>query len=71
MSVYGCNTENYADRPDSPPEIEYNGKSCGMSLEKKLLNIDKDTLLIGALIYLLIKEGGDMRLILALGYILL
>lgn len=71
MSVYSCNAENYADIPDSTPEIEYNGKSSGISPEKKLLNIDRDTLLVGALIYLLIKDGGDMRLILALGYILL
>ncbi|MDE5765120.1 MAG: hypothetical protein K2I00_09170 [Ruminococcus sp.] len=71
MSVYGCNTGDYADIPHSPPEIKYNVKSCGASLEKKLLNIDRDTLLLGALIYLLLKDGGDMRLILALGYILL
>ncbi|MDE6776172.1 MAG: hypothetical protein K2J37_07775 [Ruminococcus sp.] len=71
MSVYGCNTGDYADIPDSPPEIKYNVKSCDISLEKKLLNIDRDTLLLGALIYLLVKDGGDMRLILALGYILL
>lgn len=34
-------------------------------------SIDRDTLLVAALLYLLIKEGGDMKLILALGYILL
>ena len=34
-------------------------------------NIDADKLLIAALLLLLMKEGGDMRLILALGYILL
>lgn len=33
--------------------------------------IDRDTLLIAALLFLLIKDGGDLRLILALGYILL
>lgn len=35
------------------------------------LGLDKDTLLIIALIFLLIKDGGDMKLIFALGYILL
>lgn len=33
--------------------------------------IDTDTLLIAALLLLLLKEGGDIKLILALGYILL
>lgn len=33
--------------------------------------LDRDTLLITALLFLLIKDGGDMKLILALGYILL
>ncbi len=32
---------------------------------------DSDKLLIAALLLLLIREGGDIRLILALGYILL
>lgn len=40
--------------------------------EKSLpFKIDHDTLLIAALLFLLIKDGGDMKLILALGYILL
>lgn len=33
--------------------------------------IDNDKLLIGAFMYLLIKEGADMKLIIALGYILM
>lgn len=33
--------------------------------------IDSDTLLIAALLLLLLKEGGDIKLLLALGYILL
>ena len=33
--------------------------------------IDQDKLLIAALLYMLIKEGADMKLIIALGYILL
>lgn len=33
--------------------------------------IDNDKLLIGALMYMLIKEGADMKLIIALGYILM
>ncbi len=33
--------------------------------------IDSDTLLIAALLFMLLKEGGDIRLVIALGYILL
>ncbi len=33
--------------------------------------IDSDKLLIAALLYLLIKEGADIKLIIALGYILM
>ncbi|MDO4863903.1 MAG: hypothetical protein Q4A05_07020 [Ruminococcus sp.] len=34
-------------------------------------SIDSDTLLIAALLFLLLKEGGDIKLVIALGYILL
>ena len=34
-------------------------------------SIDSDTLLIAALLLILMKEGGDIKLVLALGYILL
>lgn len=33
--------------------------------------IDSDKLLIAAILYLLIKEGADIKLIIALGYILI
>ncbi len=55
MSVY-CNMPE-----NKMPEPEKNLPS----------GIDRDTLLIIALLFLLIKDGGDMKLILALGYILL
>lgn len=43
------------------------------SLADELLEggIDSDKLLIAALLYLLIKEGADIKLMIALGYILL
>lgn len=40
-------------------------------LEKIPPELDRDTLLVAALLFLLIRDGGDMKLILALGYILL
>lgn len=33
--------------------------------------IDSDKLLVAVLLYLLIKEGADIKLIIALGYILM
>ena len=33
--------------------------------------LDSDKLLIAALLYMLIKEGADIKLIIALGYILM
>lgn len=65
MSVY--NNGKFADIPpsDIPPD------SAGI-IEKFLGgNIDSDRLLILALMFLLVREGADMKLILALGYIFL
>ncbi len=62
MSVYSGNFRN-----GRLPEKHMISES-----EKSLpFKIDHDTLLIAALLFLLIKDGGDMKLILALGYILL
>lgn len=52
------------------------GKKITDSLKQIIENIignsrDSDKLLVIALIFLLAKEGADMKLILALGYILL
>lgn len=68
-----------ADIPENPVrQSSMHGKTgAGMpdpaAMLKKLLpnGIDSDTLLIAALLLLLLKEGGDIRLVLALGYILL
>lgn len=65
MSVYSKG--EFADIPpsDIPPDTE--------NIIEKLLgnNTDSDKLLILVLMFLLIKDGADMKLILALGYILL
>lgn len=55
MSVYCNMPENKIPESKKNPPFEHDG----------------DTLLIAALLFLLIKDGGDMKLILALGYILL
>ncbi len=61
------------DRADKPiqPEIPPQPQSSGGLLSEITGSLDGDRLLIGALLLLMLKEGRDMRLILALGYILL
>lgn len=61
-------TEQKADKPPQP-----HGSPRRRDLLGGLLpdGIDSDTLLIAALLFLLLKEGGDIRLVIALGYILL
>lgn len=65
MSIY--NNGKYADMPpsDIPPD------SRGIIDRLLGSGTDSDKLLILALMFLLIKEGADMKLIFALGYILL
>lgn len=67
---------------DIPPDPVSNDKDeTGHETKKKLFDdiaeeffggsIDSDKLFVALIIYLLIKEGADIKLILALGYILL
>lgn len=74
------NSSHYSEdkREDTAPPAENKSpekKQSGMQLNKFLEDffgdsIDADKLLIAALIWLLIKEGADKKLIIALGYIL-
>lgn len=65
MSMY--NKGKFADIP--PSDIPPNTKGI---IDRILgSNLDSDKLLILALMFLLVKDGADMKLILALGYILL
>jgi hypothetical protein len=57
------------DKPSGKPAPDV-GKLLSDLLGKGSL-LDRDRLLIGALLLLLLREGGDIRLIIALGYILL
>lgn len=75
-----------ASAADLPPKIAC-GNTCEAPAEaekpkeKKLFEglideffeggIDSDKLLIAALLYILIKEGADIKLVIALGYILM
>jgi len=65
MSMY--NNGKFADIPpsDIPPDSQ--------NIIERFFgsNPDSDKLLILALMFMLVKEGADMKLILALGYILL
>lgn len=86
MSVFnnrGYNAGRFGKNADIPPAMNNNinnistpAHSAGNQLNSLLEmfsgdNQDSDKLLILALMFLLIKDGADMKLILALGYILL
>ena len=68
-------TRGQTDLPEPPPVSvkpqENSGKHGDLLRQILSGGTDKDKLLIGALMFALLREGGDMRLILALGYILL
>lgn len=62
MSVYDCGGEHrHAENPPLKKPEKRNGILGG---------IDRDTLLTAAVMLLMLRNGGDMRLILALGYII-
>ena len=62
---------NRADYPATQSAPPVSKTSAGNLLSDITGSLDGDRLLIGALLLLMLKEGKDMRLILALGYILL
>ena len=63
--------DNRADYPEIQPVQPVSKPSAGSFISDITGSLDGDRLLIGALLLLMLKEGKDMRLILALGYILL
>lgn len=71
MSVF-----NRSEKKECSAEIplkvnDENTNNTNQNGEKNLLaEIDRDTLLTTAVMLLMLKNGGDMRLILALGYII-
>ena len=64
MSVYNCGEERKNLR-----DIPLN-KNVRNRAKNPLESLDRDTLLTAAVLLLMVKNGGDMRLILALGYII-
>lgn len=64
MSVYNCGEERKNLR-DIPLNRNVRNRA-----KNPLGSIDRDTLLTAAVLLLMVKNGGDMRLILALGYII-
>ena len=66
------------DKPDLPPEVSQQSvhRQPADSIQSLLNEItggkpDAEKMLIAALLFLLIKEGADIKLMLALGYILM
>lgn len=64
MSVYNCGEERKNLR-DIPLNRNVRNRA-----KNPLESLDRDTLLTAAVLLLMVKNGGDMRLILALGYII-
>lgn len=64
MSVYNCGEERKNLR-----DIPLN-RNIRNQAKNPLESLDRDTLLTAAVLLLMVKNGGDMRLILALGYII-
>lgn len=60
-----------ADLSPQNEEISGQKNSTGLSEIINKLTSDKDVLLIAAVLWLLYKEGADIKLLLALAYILL
>lgn len=62
-------------RSDMPPTVKASAQGSGIKISpfSDILGkkFDADQLLIAALLLILVKEGADMKLILALGYILM
>ena len=86
LDLYHCKGHNAAaDLPpgvrkcDEPPPVKEapEHKSEKGALFSNLIDefldggIDSDKLLIAVILYLLVKEGADIKLIIALGYILM
>jgi hypothetical protein len=86
VNLYHCKGRNAAaDLPpdirecDAPPPVKEQSerKSEKSALFSNLIDefldggIDSDKLLVAVILYLLIKEGADIKLIIALGYILI
>lgn len=57
--------------PSSPPPQEHKPESKNPLLDIAGISIDEEKALIGLLIYILYKNGAEIKLLLGLGYLLL
>lgn len=70
MSVYEKCKEDKS-RVRTAPKIVKTDVNQRNTVNSLIAGIDRDTLLTAAVLLLMIKNGGDIRLILALGYIII
>ncbi len=71
MSVYNrSEKKKCSDEIPVKPKNEKSQNKPQNNGKNLLAGLDRDTLLTVAVMLLMIKNGGDMRLILALGYII-
>ena len=57
--------------PQEPPPVAGQGSAHGELFRLAGIPIDEEKALIGMLIYILYKQGADVKLLLALGYLLM
>lgn len=70
MSVYGNCKEDKSKVQTAPKIVKTDGNQRN-TVNSLIAGIDRDTLLTAAVLLLMIRNGGDIRLILALGYIII
>ena len=71
QQVHKHDPEPESDLSEPRPEHSHSRAGSGRPQGRNFLGIENDKLLLMALIYLLIKENADIKLIAALGYLLL
>lgn len=70
MSVYEKCREDKSG-VQTAPRIAENERNQQNTVSSLIAGLDRDTLLTAAVMLLMIRNGGDIRLILALGYIII
>lgn len=70
MSVYEHNKSEQDNKSSTPKDIQEEHENISQ-IKNFLSGLDHDQLLVLAVLVLMLKNGGNMRLIIALGYIII
>lgn len=71
QGLFGSNAPAGTDAPPSQPQDTLQGQPQKELFRLAGIPIDEEKALIGMLIYILYKQGADVKLLLALGYLML